>query len=86
MENSIKEVQINTGIEGICEVMNTVNLVDCLQVLHKFYGVSYKKLSDHSGINYSSLRCMCCNEENVLSEEKTADAVKKLKQIYSINK
>lgn len=86
MENSIKEVQINTGIEGVCEVMNTVNIVDCLQVLHKFYGVSYKKLSDHSGINYSSLRCMCCNEENVLSEEKKVDAVKKLKQIYSINK
>ena len=66
--------------------MNTVNLVDCLKVLNKFYGVSYKKLSEHSGINYSSLRCMCCNEENVLSEEKTSSAVRNLKQIYLMNK
>ena len=63
--------------------MNVVNFVDCLQVLHKFYGVTYRKLSEHSGINYSSIRCMCCNEQNVLSERKTEEAIINLKAVYS---
>lgn len=87
MENLNIEIQLTTGIEGVMERMNVLNFADGIFALNKYYGVSMRALSEFSGINYNTMRVICATEENtVLSDEKTAEAIRKLKLVYAKNK
>lgn len=87
MENLNIEIQLTTGIEGVMERMNVLNFADGIFALNKYYGISMKALSEFSGINYNTMRAICATEENtVLSDEKTAEAIRKLKLVYAKNK
>ena len=87
MENLNIEIQLTTGIEGVMERMNVLNFADGIFALNKYYGVSMRALSEFSGINYNTMRVICALEENtVLSDEKTAEAIRRLKLVYAKNK
>lgn len=87
MENLNIEIQLTTGIEGVMERMNVLNFADGIFALNKYYGVSMRALSEFSGINYNTMRVICATEENtVLSDENTAEAIRKLKLVYAKNK
>lgn len=87
MENLNIEIQLTTGIEGVMERMNVLNFADGIFALNKYYGISMRALSEFSGINYNTMRVICATEENtVLSDEKTAEAIKRLKLVYAKNK
>lgn len=87
MENLNIEIQLTTGIEGVMERINVLNFADGIFALNKYYGVSMKALAKFSGINYNTMRAICATEENtVLSDEKTAEAIRKLKLVYAKNK
>lgn len=87
MENLNIEIQLTTGIEGVMERMNVLNFADGIFALNKYYGVSMRALSEFSGINYNTMRVICATEENtVLSDEKTAEAIRRLKLVYAKNK
>ena len=87
MENLNIEIQLTTGIEGVMERMNVLNFADGIFALNKYYGVSMRALSEFSGINYNTMRGICATEENtVLSDENTAEAIRKLKLVYAKNK
>lgn len=87
MENLNIEIQLTTGIEGVMERMNVLNFADGIFALNKYYGISMKALSEFSGINYNTMRVICATEENtVLSDENTAEAIKRLKLVYAKNK
>ncbi len=87
MENLNIEIQLTTGIEGVMERMNVLNFADGIFALNKYYGVSMRALSEFSGINYNTVRVICATEENtVLSDENTAEAIRKLKLVYAKNK
>lgn len=87
MENLNIEIQLTTGIEGVMERMNVLNFADGIFALNKYYGISMKALSEFSGINYNTMRVICATEENtVLSDENTAEAIRKLKLVYAKNK
>ena len=46
-----------------------------------------KALAEFSGINYNTMRVICALEENtVLSDENTAEAIRRLKLVYAKNK
>ena len=87
MENLNIEIQLTTGIEGVMERMNVLNFADGIFALNKYYGVSMRALSEFSGINYNTMRVICALEENtVLSDENTAEAIRRLKLVYAKNK
>lgn len=87
MENLNIEIQLTTGIEGVMERMNVLNFADGIFALNKYYGISMKTLSEFSGINYNTMRVICATEENtVLSDEKTAEAIRRLKLVYAKKK
>ncbi|MDU6341658.1 MAG: hypothetical protein E6583_09980 [Clostridium sp.] len=87
MENLNIEIQLTTGIEGVMERMNVLNFADGIFALNKYYGISMKALSEFSGINYNTMRVICALEENtVLSDENTAEAIRRLKLVYAKNK
>ena len=84
MENLNIEIQLTTGIEGVMERMNVLNFADGIFALNKYYGISMKALSEFSGINYNTMRVICALEENtVLSDENTAEAIRRLKLVYA---
>ena len=87
MENLNIEIQLTTGIEGVMERMNVLNFADGIFALNKYYGISMRALSEFSGINYNTMRVICALEENtVLSDENTAEAIRRLKLVYAKNK
>jgi len=86
MENFNIEINLTTGIEGVIERMNVLNFADGIFVLNKYYGISMKALAEFSGINYNTMRVICALEENMLSEDKTMEAIKRLKLVYAKNK
>jgi len=87
MENLNIEIDLTTGIEGVMERMNVLNFADGIFALNKYYGVSMRALSEFSGINYNTMRVICALEENtVLSDENTAEAIRRLKLVYAKNK
>ena len=87
MENLNIEIQLTTGIEGVMERMNVLNFADGIFALNKYYGISMKALSEFSWINYNTMRVICALEENtVLSDENTAEAIRRLKLVYAKNK
>lgn len=87
MENLNIEIQLTTGIEGVMERMNVLNFADGIFALNKYYGISMKALSEFSGISYNTMRVICALEENtVLSDENTAEAIRRLKLVYAKNK
>ncbi|MEL5897810.1 hypothetical protein AAGC94_06980 [Clostridium sporogenes] len=86
MENLNIAINLNKGIEGVMEDINVLNFADGIFALHKFYGVSIKALSQHSGVNYNTMRVICALEENKLSERNTELAIKNLKAVYSAKK
>lgn len=87
MKNLNIEIQLTTGIEGVMERMNVLNFADGIYALNKYYGVSMKTLAEFSGINYNTMRVICATEENtVLSDEKTAEAIRRLKLVYAKKK
>ena len=87
MKNLNVSIDLTTRIEGVMERMNVLNFADGIFALNKYYGVSMRALSEFSGINYNTMRVICALEENtVLSDEKTAEAIRKLKLVYAKNK
>lgn len=87
MGNLNIEIDLTTGIEGVMDRINTLNFADGIFALNKYYGISMKALAEFSGINYNTMRVICATEENiVLSNEKTDEAIRRLKLIYGKNK
>ncbi len=86
MENLYIEISLTTGIEGVMERMNVLNFADAIFAMNKYFGVSMKALSKFSGINYNTMRAICAFEQNVLNEDKTKEAIKRLKLVYARNK
>lgn len=86
MENLNIEISLTTGIEGVMERMNVLNFADAIFVMNKYFGVSMKALSKFSGINYNTMRAICVFEQNILNEDKTKEAIKRLKLVYAKNK
>ena len=86
MENLNIEIDLTTGIEGVMERMNVLNFADGIFALNKYYGISMKALAEFSGINYNTMRVICATEENVLSHENTAEAIRRLKLVYAKHK
>lgn len=87
MGNLNIEIDLTTGIEGVMDRINALNFADGIFALNKYYGISMKALAEFSGINYNTMRVICATEENiVLSNEKTDEAIRRLKLIYGKNK
>lgn len=82
MENSNRAIDLNKGMFGVIKDMNILNFADGLFALNKFYGVSMKALSEHTGINYNTMRVMCILEDKVICDEKCAEAIENLKAVY----
>lgn len=75
-------IDLNKGITGVIEDMNVLNFADGIFALNKFYGVSMKALSDHTGINYNTMRVICALEEKVICDEKCVEAIERLTAVY----
>ena len=87
MGNLNIEIDLTKGIEGVMDRINVLNFADGIFALNKYYGISMKTLAEFSGINYNTMRVICATEENtVLSDKKTAEAITRLKLIYGKNK
>lgn len=87
MENNLNiAIDLNKGISGVFEDINVLNFADGIVALNKYYGVSMRALSEHSGVNYSTMRVICALEENRLNEAKTELAIRNLKAVYSANR
>lgn len=86
MDIKIKSININNGIEGVLADINELNFLDAVYCLHKFFGISYKAISKHADIGYSTLRVMVSKESVEISEKKLKKAITNLKEVYSIVK
>lgn len=82
MENLNVAIDLNKGLTGVIEDMNVLNFADGIFALNKFFGVSMKALSEHTGINYNTMRSICALEEKIISDEKCAEAIENLKAVY----
>lgn len=82
MENLNIAIDLNKGLTGVIEDMNVLNFADGIFALNKFFGISMKALSEHTGINYRTMRVICALEEKIISDEKCAEAIESLKAVY----
>lgn len=82
MKNLNVAIDINKGMLGVINDMNELNFVDGIKTLNKLYGVTLKALANHTGINYSTLRCMCNLEYKCISNANCREAIQNLKIIY----
>lgn len=83
MNTEIKAININNGIEGVMVDINELNFLDAIYCLHEFFGVSYKVLSKHADIGYSTLRVMVSKGSIEISEKNLKKAITNLKDVYS---
>lgn len=83
MNTKVKAINIINGIEGVMAQIDELNFLDSIYCLHELFGISYKAISKHTDIGYSTLRVMVSKESIEVSEKKLKKAIINLKDVYS---